>query len=527
MKIPKLSIITPFYNTPIPYFRNYFQSLLSQSFQNFEVLLINDCSTDDDVLSLANTVAIKDSRFKIINLSENKRTYLARCEGLKNVTGNYVTFLDSDDYITKDYYFELINLLESDKSLDFVEGRIRNFWVKQNFLEEIREYFTKEVVLNSRNFNIIDCVYKRALIDKSLEDIFKIKRKTYYGDDHLMGFFLQKNAIKINNLPNSKEYRCFLKTEETISSPQIMDYDKLKNFIEDCYLNFLNIKDLATKQIQLEFLSILEERIVSPYFSKLITEEQAKELSNFAREKIKEFSYLYKIPKTIHYIWLSNDEKPQNIQEFIDKNYKLNFFNNGGWDIKIWGMNDFPEEVKNNPWFISTIKNKNWASCSDYLRAWIIYNYGGFYFDSDIEVIKPIPKDWIHEKEIIFGYQYDGYLECGIFGAAPENIYIKKILDWYNKEFNPEWMIINKSNTLPEPLNSAKLKIYTAPNLWTNLLFNDIQKINPLPPDILSAKDYLNNEIKISDDTITIHHFSGSWLPKKEFNLDSFGFKKE
>jgi mannosyltransferase OCH1-like enzyme len=238
---------------------------------------------------------------------------------------------------------------------------------------------------------------------------------------------------------------------------------------------------------------------------------------------LKEFNKYYKIPKVINYIWLSDEKFPNSIEKYINKNYAVNFLNNGGWEIKIWGEKDFPEEIK-NAWYKKTYESKLWAFCSDYLRLWIIYNYGGFYFDSDIEVIRPIPHQWNLEKNLVLGLQMDGFLECGIFGAEPKNKHIKKLLDWYSdKEFDPDWAILNKSNTLPKPLES----IYTAPNLWTRLLLSELQskEIPVFESDVLSACNWSSKKEMITDNTITIHRFAGSWLPKKTYKTEDFGFK--
>jgi glycosyltransferase involved in cell wall biosynthesis len=527
----KLSIITPFYNTDIKLFSKYFESLSTQNYKNIEVLLINDCSTDNKTLDYAKSWCKKDNRFKIIDMPENSRTYLARVEGLKNITGDYVTFIDSDDYVTPGYYEFLIKQLE-DNNVDISYGSERSLWIDSNVLEKTSDFcLTKfdSSFFKTEIFNIINSVYKREVINRAFDDICKVKRKTFYCDDILMGFIIQQHANSIINNPSmaNEEFRFYIKTLQTVSSPQDMNYNQMKQFIDDAEYNIIDLQNMNLPVTN--FVGVLEQKIGSPYFSKKLNDKEKIELSNYAKSKVDRYKEYIKLPKIINYIWLSNDKKPENIERWMAKNFNLNFLNNGGIELLIWKLKDFPEKVRNNIWFKKAFAVKNWAACSDYLRLAIIYNNGGFHFDADIEPIKPLPNDWRYTDKLYLGLQYDGYLECGVFGAPPGNKHIKKLLDWYENvnDFNPDWMVLGKSKTLPAPLDKARLPIYTAPNLWTILLSEEIKnkEIELLLPDVFSANDYTNKKIMATKNTITVHHFEGSWLERKKFSLNEFGLK--
>lgn len=91
----KVSIITPVYNSA-DYIQETAESVLNQTFKNWEWILIDDCSTDKS-LSIIQKMASKDSRIKIIVNDKNIKTALSRNRGIEIATGKYIAFIDSDD----------------------------------------------------------------------------------------------------------------------------------------------------------------------------------------------------------------------------------------------------------------------------------------------------------------------------------------------------------------------------------------------------------------------------------------------
>lgn len=114
----KVSIIIPFYNTE-KYIKKCLDSVAKQSFQNIEVLLINDGSTDSSEEICKNYTKL-DNRFKLIKHRKNRGLPTARNTGLDFVTGNYICFIDSDDYIHEDFVSKLLTTALQNKA-DIVE----------------------------------------------------------------------------------------------------------------------------------------------------------------------------------------------------------------------------------------------------------------------------------------------------------------------------------------------------------------------------------------------------------------------
>ena len=101
----KVSVIIPVYNTG-KYLEKCISSVLNQTYSNLEVILIDDGSTDNS-LKICNDCALKDSRILVLS-HNNKGVSYTRNRGLDSMTGDYVTFVDSDDWIEKDYVEKLI-----------------------------------------------------------------------------------------------------------------------------------------------------------------------------------------------------------------------------------------------------------------------------------------------------------------------------------------------------------------------------------------------------------------------------------
>ena len=93
--MPKLSIIIPVYNVE-KYLERCLDSVLNQTFDDIEIICVNDCSTDNS-LNILNKYKNKDKRLKIINLLQNQGVSYARNMGMEFASGDYIAFLDSDD----------------------------------------------------------------------------------------------------------------------------------------------------------------------------------------------------------------------------------------------------------------------------------------------------------------------------------------------------------------------------------------------------------------------------------------------
>lgn len=108
-----VSIVVPVYNCEK--FIDYtIKTVLNQTYQNWELLLVDDCSTDNSI-SIINGYVAEDNRIKLIKLEKNSGAAVARNEGMKNAKGKYIAFLDSDDLWNENKLEKQINFMKKNK----------------------------------------------------------------------------------------------------------------------------------------------------------------------------------------------------------------------------------------------------------------------------------------------------------------------------------------------------------------------------------------------------------------------------
>ena len=115
---PAISIVLPTYNGS-KFIRSSIESCLKQSFKDFELIIVNDCSTDD-TSSIIEEYAAKDNRIIIIHNAFNKKLPLSLNTGFDVAKGKYHTWTSDDNYYNTDALITLFDILEHDKTVDFV-----------------------------------------------------------------------------------------------------------------------------------------------------------------------------------------------------------------------------------------------------------------------------------------------------------------------------------------------------------------------------------------------------------------------
>lgn len=133
----KISIIIPVYNTE-KYLKQCLDSIINQTFEDFECICVNDGSTDNS-LTILQEYSKKDNRIKIIN-QKNSGSSVSRNNGIKQALGQYVSFIDADDWITDNYLEILYNkIIETDA--DIVRASFKFYYQKNDICEsaKIRE----------------------------------------------------------------------------------------------------------------------------------------------------------------------------------------------------------------------------------------------------------------------------------------------------------------------------------------------------------------------------------------------------
>lgn len=210
-----------------------------------------------------------------------------------------------------------------------------------------------------------------------------------------------------------------------------------------------------------------------------------------------------KIPKIIHYCWFGNKEKPDIVKKCIDS-WKKNL-----QDYKIIEWNERNFDINKNIFIKEAYKAKKYAFVSDYVRTYVLYNYGGFYLDTDTEIFKSL--NIFLDNETVWGYEEKNYIATSLIGAKKKNRLIKEFLDSYNtKKFlneNGEYNLETNVYVITKILENHGLKL--------DGKYQKIQKVGTFyPQEYFSPYDYINCIEKKTDNTYAIHHFYKSWLPK-------------
>lgn len=210
---PIISMIIPVYNSE-HYLNDCLRSIKSQSYSNFEAIMINDGSLDNS-LSICEKYVSKDNRFKLIN-QINSGANIARINGLSIARGKYVTFVDSDDELDENYLKILLQAIRDTNTPLAVCGHSKE-------IEEKHMYFSKAEIWSSSNAlkeMLKENKYPSALWGKLIKlDIFKgIKFPNYsIGEDLLVNAQLLMRADKISYVPNKLYKYRYVETSITNS----------------------------------------------------------------------------------------------------------------------------------------------------------------------------------------------------------------------------------------------------------------------------------------------------------------------
>jgi glycosyltransferase involved in cell wall biosynthesis len=165
-KTPLLSIIVPVYNVE-KFLEECVYSILQQEFKNFELLLVDDGSTDSSS-RLCDEFAIKDARIRVFHKTNGGQSS-ARNLALKEAKGKYLSFVDSDDYISNDFFAPNIKVLE-ELNLDLIKIPYATFGLKNvdypNQSKMIKDQDDLFCFLITTDSYLWNRIYKRSIFDE-------------------------------------------------------------------------------------------------------------------------------------------------------------------------------------------------------------------------------------------------------------------------------------------------------------------------------------------------------------------------
>lgn len=272
-----LSVIIPIYNTR-RYLDKCLASVSGQSYKNLEIILVNDCSTDSNTIEIIRKWVRQDSRIRLIDKQHNGGVDQARMDGISSSHGDYLAFVDSDDWLPSDAFESMMQKIV-EIGADMVKGNFANMWLggmvkkiptvnpslpEREILhnELMEKYYISYFGVNIIPVVLWGTVYKRSLfVEANIQStglrfgedlvmnmkIFPFVRK-FYQMDRVVYYYRQGMPTMSDKYLNNwlsnfnRLYKIKIQQIETTGYTQAIFFQKvelvnyLKSFVEGCIL---------------------------------------------------------------------------------------------------------------------------------------------------------------------------------------------------------------------------------------------------------------------------------------------------
>lgn len=205
------------------------------------------------------------------------------------------------------------------------------------------------------------------------------------------------------------------------------------------------------------------------------------------------------IPKTIHYCWFGGGELPELARRCIDSwrtfcpDYEIVEWNERNYNLDLY------------PYAREAYDSGKYAFVTDVVRLYAMAHYGGFYMDTDVEVVASLEP--LRRYEAVSGFESETEIPTGLMGSIPQQPMINELLSEYECVH-----FLDDSGRMD--LTTNVVRITNACSAYGFLPNNTFQVVNGfafLPKDYLCPKDHATGRINRTKNTIAIHHFNGSW----------------
>ncbi len=457
-----ISIIVPIYNKE-DYLRQCLDSIINQSYTNFEVLLVNDGSTDSSGI-ICQEYSERDSRFRYIE-KKNGGVSSARNLGLERSEGAYITFIDSDDWVEFNYLEVLYNALRENNT-DVAISSYKSYYLDGNFYLRVyssqeeeflrigkrnRDVFLEEFPklgkLNHDFHCIASKLFKRELLESQkfdesinygedlyfffnlylkMQSIIYVKEATYIYRQH--GTNITLNFTESLALQEIQIHEQILKSAENQGIASFYYLEKLK------YIVSLRIEQFpysdAIKKYE-TIVSDLENRVTypQPLISLIVPIYNVENYLWMCLDSIAKQTY-----SNIEVVLIndgSSDGSKEICQEFVNRDNRFRYFekNNGGLsDARNVGI------IRSQGDFISFIDSDDWIDSTyveDLYKAALL---------NDSEVVVSNYKEFHNEQNVYLIHFFDDYYERNYNGE--ELIQQLPFLERKDLSFTTSWGIL-------------------------------------------------------------------------------------
>ncbi|MDR3331478.1 MAG: glycosyl transferase [Synergistaceae bacterium] len=207
------------------------------------------------------------------------------------------------------------------------------------------------------------------------------------------------------------------------------------------------------------------------------------------------------IPKIIHFCWFGMGEKPQ-IAKSCMESWERHL---PEYELREWNEDNF--DVTSNRYAKEAYESRLYAFVTDYVRLYALYNCGGIYMDTDVEVLRPLDRFLSHAA--FSGFEDGVNVPTGIMGSEKGCQAVRDLMLHYEgKSFK------KKNASCDTTTNCAAVTGYFLKHGLVQ--DNTLQTVNGMtfyPREFFCPKNLKSTTTNVTEDTYVIHHFAGSWLP--------------
>lgn len=211
------------------------------------------------------------------------------------------------------------------------------------------------------------------------------------------------------------------------------------------------------------------------------------------------------IPKIIHFCWFGGKEKPDLAKKCIEswKKYCPDY------EMREWNEESF--DISSAPIYVQeAFQEKKWAFITDYVRLWAMYQFGGIYMDTDVEVVKPLDPFLQHKG--FTGFEDDSHMGTGIMASEQGLPLMATLLSYYdNRRFIREDGSLDMTTNTVSITNTLKQMGFEP-----NGKMQSYEGFAIYPRDYFCPLDDATGKMHKSDNTATIHWFNKSWVSEKQ-----------
>lgn len=210
------------------------------------------------------------------------------------------------------------------------------------------------------------------------------------------------------------------------------------------------------------------------------------------------------IPQMIHYCWFGDKKIPDRNQRFIEE-WKKIF---PDYEIQLWNEKSFDITCCN--FCRQAYNQKQYAFVSDYVRAKVLYEYGGIYLDTDVELWKKIPM--LDGPMGIVGFERQKFLGTAVIAVPPKNPMIQKMMSYYENH-----SFLQKDGNMDIIANVSLLTdIMTEEGLRRNGSEQNCGGFHIFPREYFYPKKTGKDKFQITEETCAIHWCDNSWMTDRE-----------